>query len=109
MGLNKQPVDGKQTLEQQEMALTFMEQISFAKAISYSKIPAVQPANLTVNEAVLDDVPIGQQPPALHLEAVDANGDPAAVIAKHLAQGQNIIFHDTAFVEGAEMTVLGFR
>ncbi len=109
MGLNKQPVDGKQTLGQQEMALNFMEQISFAKVISYSKRPAEQSADLTVNEAVLDDVPIGRQPPALHLEAIDAKGDPAAVIAGHLAQGHNIIFHDTAFVDGTEKIVLGFR
>ena len=109
MGLNKQTVDGKQTLNQQEMALNFMEQVSFAKVISYSESPGAHGANLSVNEAVLDDVPIGEQPPALHLEAVDLNGDAASVIANQLAQGHNVIFHDTAFVDGVEKTVMGFR
>jgi hypothetical protein len=108
MALQTQLVDGKQALDAQERALNFMEQAMFAKVISYSK--AAQNANaVTANEAVLQDVPIGQQPKALHLEALDVNGDATAIINQQLKAGKTIIFHDTAFVGGKEQMVLGFR
>jgi hypothetical protein len=109
MSTHKEPVNGQQTVQQQEQALNFMEQITFTKVISYGEKPGKQPAGATVNEAVLDDVPIGQQPPPLHLEAVDPSANAAAVISAQLASGKMVIFHDKAFVGGAEQIVLGFR
>ncbi|HZU30349.1 MAG TPA: hypothetical protein VFB79_04495, partial [Candidatus Angelobacter sp.] len=101
MALQTQLVDGKQALDAQERALNFMEQAMFAKVINYSK--AMQNSNTsTANEAVLQDVPIGQQPKPLHLEALDVNGDATQVINQQLKTGRNVIFHETAFVAGKE-------
>lgn len=109
MPLHTQLVDGKQALDAQERALNFIEQAMFAKVINYSK--AAQPPNpaSTANEAVLQDVPIGQQPKPLHLEALDANGDATPVISQQLKAGKTVVFHDVAFVSGKEQMVLGFR
>ncbi len=109
MPLHTQLVDGKQALDAQENALNFMEQAMFAKIVNYSK--AVQPANpsSTPNEAVLQDVPIGQQPKPLHLEALDVNSDATPIVSKQLQAGKTVIFHDIAFVGGKEQMVLGFR
>lgn len=109
MATNKQLVDGNQALGAQEQALNFMETSSFAKVISYAKNTQNVAAGSKPNEAVLEDVPIGQQPGPLHLEAVDVNGDTTAVIAAQLKAGKKVIFHDVAFVSGNEQMVLGFR
>jgi hypothetical protein len=109
MALNKQLVDGKQTLAEQERALNFAEQVTFAKVINYCKLTANLPAGTTPNEAILQDVPIGGQPKPLHLAALDPATDPAPVISKQLQAGKIVVFHDVAFVSGKEQMVLGSR
>jgi hypothetical protein len=108
MAINTQLVDGNQDLAGQERALNFMEQATFAKVISYSKTQDA--ANKTTpNEAVLQDVPIGQQPGPLHLESLAIGADATAVISTQLKAGKVVVFHDTAYVSGKEQLVLGFR
>ncbi len=95
MAVRKVLVDGKQTLIQQEIALNYLEQSSFAKVTAYAKSSGNVPPDCA-NEAVLEDVPIGEQPPHLHL--ADANGAAGAKA-----------FEGVAFVESAEKLILGFR
>lgn len=109
MAINKQLVNGGQTLADQEQALNFMEQITFAKVITYAKSAEVSASGLVANEAVLDDVPIGQQPGPLHLEAVDNDAQAATVISDQVKGGQTVVFHESVFVENKEKIVMGFR
>ena len=109
MATHKHLVDGGQTLDQQEQALNFMEQISFAKVITYAESSVTGTTGLTANEAVLDDVPIGQQPGPLHLEAVNDETQAAKVISDQVKAGKTVVFHEKAFVESKETIVLGFR
>jgi hypothetical protein len=108
MELHRQLIDGQQDLAAQERALNFAEQAGFAKVISYAKSTA-PPTGTTPNEAVLQDVPIGQQPPALHLEAIDVNGDATPIITAQLKAGKVVVFHDICSVGGKDQMVLGFR
>ena len=109
MALNKQLVDGKQALDAQERALNFIEQATFAKVISYAKSIDNVAAGTTPNEAVLQDVPVGQQPGPLHLEGLDVNGDAAPIITKQLQAGKMVVFHDIGYVSGQDQMILGFR
>lgn len=104
MGNTTQSVDGQQPLDAQERALNLMEQTQFAQVISYSK-----GASGTSNDAVLQDVPIGQQPPPLHLEALAPNGETAPVIASQQHAGRKLVFQGSGFVSGKEQMILGFR
>ena len=109
MAIHAHLVDGGQTLDQQERALNFMEQISIAKVITYAESSGTDAAGLTANEAVLDDVPIGQQPGPLHLVAVADDAQAAKVISDQVKAGKTVVFHEKAFVENKETIVLGFR
>jgi len=106
---NTQLVDGKQALDAQERALNFMEQVMFAKVTSYTKRTGNIPPGTAPNVAVLEDVPVGQQPKPLHLEAVNVGVDPSPTIAQQTAAGKTLAFQGTAFVNGNQQTVLGFR
>jgi hypothetical protein len=109
MAVNTHLVDGTQGLDPQERALNFIEQATFAKVISYSKKGGNVPSGTKPNEAVLQDVPIGQQPGPLHLEALDSKDDPTSIITKHLQAGKVVVFHDIGYVSGEEQMILGFR
>jgi hypothetical protein len=99
-------VDGAQTLGEQQNALQFMEQSLFAKVVSYSqKAGASTPAN----EAKLQDVPIGSQPPALSLVALAAGSDPSATITQQEQQGKSLVCQGDAFVSSQLQLVLVFR
>ena len=100
-------VDGTEDLAAQERALNFLEQTMFAKVTAYVK-KANGGADAT-NTATLEDVPIGQQPGPLHLEAIAPNADPAPVIAKQKQAGKELAFKGVAFVSSAEKLVLAFR
>ena len=104
MGTTKQLVDGQQALGAQEQALNFMEQAQFAQVTSY-----VKSSTGTANEATLQDVPIGQQPPPLHLEALGTNDNTAPVIANQQQSGRTLVFKGVGLVSGQEQTILGFR
>jgi hypothetical protein len=107
MSVKPHLIDGNQTSAEQERALNFLEQSTFAKVISYSKKDAEPGANL--NEALLEDVPIGEQPGTLKLQAIDANSDLTPAVTQNLQSGQVIVFHDIAYVSGVLKTVFGFR
>jgi hypothetical protein len=110
MALNTQLVDGKQALDAQQNALNFIEQATFSKVISYAKSTGTPSAGTKPNEAVTQDVPIDdQQPGPLHLEALAVGANATAIITQQLLAGKVVVFHDIAFVSGAEMMVLGFR
>lgn len=109
MAIKNQLVDGQQALDAQERALNFMEQAMFAKVSSYSKSTGANPPGSTPNVAILEDVPLGQQPKQLQLKSVNPGTDPAPTIAQQTAAGKVLAFQGTAFVSGNEQTVLGFR
>lgn len=101
-------LDGKNTLEQQQDALNFMEQFTASKVITYGQ-SAQSSGDLKVNEAVLMPVPFGHQPPSLELIAVAAGDDVAKVIADKVSQGRTILFHETCWVESKETMIVGLR
>jgi hypothetical protein len=109
MALNSQLVDGNQALDAQENALNFIEQATFAKVISYAKSTGNVAPGTTPNVVVLQDVPLGQQPGPLHLEALNVNDNASPVIIAQLAAGKTVIFHDIGFVGGQDKMILGFR
>jgi hypothetical protein len=94
-------VDGTQDLGAQQNALQFMEQADFSKVVSYLEKPEAGP---TANEAILQDVPIGSQPPPLTLVAV-----PAGSSAPVPSAGQTVAFQGQAFISGTLQLVVGFR
>jgi hypothetical protein len=104
MATHKHLVDGGQTLDQQERALSETELLTHAKVTAYAESPGT--AN---NEAVLDDVPKGQQLVPLHLEKADNDTQAAKVIADQKKAGKTLAFQGKAFVESKETIVLGFR
>jgi len=107
MAQQTQLVDGQNALDAQENALNEAEQMLAAKVIQYAKKTSGAAPGTTPNEAVLQDVPIGQQPPPLHLKAIDATSDPS-LAAAHRA-GLTLVFQGNAYVSGVEKLVLGFR
>ncbi|MDX2181742.1 MAG: hypothetical protein SFV18_19270 [Bryobacteraceae bacterium] len=102
-------IDGKQTLEQQQDALNFVQNLRSRKVIDYAK-SSQSNATVKANAAVSIDVPLADpQPGALALVAVTAANPAATIIAEQLAAGNGIVFHQKLFVGGAETEVLGFR
>ena len=107
MAQKTQSVDGQNALDAQENALNLAEQMLAAKVIQYAKKPSGAAPGTTPNEAVLEDVPIGQQPHSLYLKAMDVTSDPSLAAAHQ--PGQSLVFHGIAYVSGVEKLVLGFR
>jgi len=101
-----QLVDGTQALDAQERALQFIEQAGFSKVIGYAKKPSAGP---TANEASLEDVPIGSQPPPLSLIALAVGTDTGATIHLQHQAGKSLGFQGEAFVSSQLKLVLGFR
>lgn len=101
-------VDGSKILADQETALNFMEQFTASKVISYAE-SAKSSAGIKGNEAILEPVPFGQQPPPLELIAVAAGDDVAKAITDQVSQGKTIVFHETCWVESNETLVIGVR
>lgn len=107
MAQRRKLVDGQGALDDQENALNMAEQMIAARVIQYAKKASGAAPGTTPNEAVLEDVPIGQQPPPLSLKAMDVTSDPSQ--ASPPKPGQILVFHDIAYVSGVEKQVLGFR
>lgn len=107
MAQKTQLVDGQNALDAQEDALNLAEQMLAAKVIQYAKKASGAAPGTTPNEAVLEDVPIGQQPHPLYLKAIDVTGDPSAAAPPQ--PGQSLVFHGIAYVSGTENLILGFR
>jgi hypothetical protein len=100
-------VDGNLDLAKQENSLNTHERFGQSTVTSYGKQTAGAVAGKPVNAASLDDtVP---PPHPLYLGSVDVGTSTAAVIAAQKAVGRNKVFDGTAYVAGAEKTVLGFR
>lgn len=100
-------VDGQNALEAQENALNMLEQMLAAEVIQYAKKTSGAAPGTTPNEAVLQDVPIGQQPHSLSLTAIDVAGDSSRAPAPQ--PGQSLVFSGIAYVSRVEKLVLGFR
>lgn len=99
-------VDGGLPLAAQQDTLNFIEEASFGKVVAYD---ASSDACSRMNQAVIQDVPIGQQLAALHLIALGADEDAAAVIASQVTSGRTLAFKGSAYVAGAETQLLAFR
>jgi len=99
-------VDGKKPRKEQENDLNGLETFGFSKVTKYVKQTAGA-ADTKLNEATLDDAPAGLS--RLYLDSVDVGGDTTAVIARHHQANRTLVFSGTAYVEGADKTVLGFR
>ncbi len=101
-------VDGTKTLAEQETDLNDMEQLGAQKVTSYAE--STKPAaGDKGNEALLQPVPFGQQPPPLELIALAAGDDVAKAIAAQVSQGKTVVFHETCWVESKETLVIGVR
>lgn len=107
MAAYSESVDGKMALPDQENHLNGLEQIGFSKVTKYAKQTTGAVAGTPLNEATLDDAPAGLH--LLFLDSVGVGASTTAVIAKHKTAGRDLIFSDTAYVSGADKTVLGFR
>jgi hypothetical protein len=99
-------VDGTQPLDAQERALQFMEAAEFSRVVSYSQQPS---AGATANEASLQDVPMGNQPPPLSLIALAVGADTTATIDHQQQNGKTLAFQGEAFISSQLQLVLGFR
>jgi len=104
MAIHKHLVAGGQTLVEQERALNETELLTHAKVTAYAESPGTPN-----NEAVLDDVPMGQQLGPLHLEAADDDTQAAKVIAEQKKAGKTLAFQGKVFVVNIGAIVLGFR
>jgi hypothetical protein len=100
-------VDGKMALAGQENHLNGLEQIGFSKVTKYVKQTTGAVAGKPLNDATLNDAPAGLH--LLYLDSVDVGASTTAVIAKHKKAGRDLVFSGTAYVSGADKTVLGFR
>ncbi len=104
-----EPVDGAQTLAQQEMALRLLEPRKFAKVVTYTKSPEADPTGAKVNTAKFEG-PVDPQPASLHLEQADNDTQAASVIDAQKKAGRTVAFGPgTAYVESKEKIVIGFR
>lgn len=109
MATNQQLVDGSLSLDQQQQSLQFFEQVSFAKLIDYTKSGSNSNGGPPANQATFQDVPFGQQPPPIQLQAAKDDNDAASIMAAQVKAGKTIVFHATVFVGGKETIVIGFR
>lgn len=100
-------IDGKLALRDQEDQLNGLEQIGFSQVTKYVKQATGAVAGKPLNEATLNDAPAGLH--HLYLMPVPVGGSTAAVILQEKQAGRTLIFSDTAYVSGADQTVLGFR
>jgi hypothetical protein len=107
MAAYTEPIDGKLALAEQENQLNGLEQIGFSKVTKYVKLTTGAVAGIPLNEASFDDAPAGLH--LLYLDSVDVGASTTAVIAKHKKAGRDLMFSGTAYVSGADKTVLGFR
>lgn len=108
MATNRQLVNGNLKLAEQQQSLQFVEQMTFAQVIAYSKTSRNNAAG-TANEAVLDDVPIGQQPPPIQLQAAKDEAEAAKITSDQIAAHRTIVFHSVVSVTGKDTIVIGFR
>lgn len=102
----QQLVNGALPLAAQQDTLNFIEQAAFAKIVAYG---ATMNCSAPMNQATVEDVPIGKQLAALHLITVGAQDDAAVVIASQMTTGRTLAFEGDAFIAGAQTKVLAFR
>jgi hypothetical protein len=102
-----QLVDGRKTLADQENTLNARERIAFAQVTKYTKQTNGAVEGTPLNEATLDDAP--PDLPPLYLTSVPVGASTAAAILQHKQAGRTMVFSGTAYVSGADQTVLGFR
>jgi hypothetical protein len=105
MGVMRHVVDGNQTLVEQERMLNFMEKTTSSKVIRYAKTIDSIGIGIKSNEALLEDMPVGEQPGKLELQVLGAKPD----FSPSLQKGRIVVFHDFAYVAGVLQIVFGFR
>ena len=96
-------VDGNTSLDEQQRAISYAEQVNNAQLVSYQKGAA--PANY----ATLQDMPLGQKIPPLLLVEVPIATSIGSVVATQLAAGKHLVFYSAAYVGSVETKVAGFR
>lgn len=104
--MTKYIVDGSRALADQENDLNGVEQLTLRTTTAYAKHTGA-PAGTAKNQASMDDATAAFHP--LYLAFLDVGASTAAVIAQQLSAGRNLVFTGTAYVAGAEKTVMGFR
>jgi len=107
--MEKFPVDGSTSLEDQRNTLRFIELAGPGKLLTYTKKPSPAGSTEKVNLATFENVGLDVDVPDLLLVEVPATGNAASIIADRLSQGKNVVFHERVFVKGTEKEVLGFR
>ena len=100
-------VDGNKALADQEDDLNTHERFGQSTVTKYVKRTTGAVAGTPLNEATLDDAAPPLHP--LYLQSVAVGASTAAVIAAQKTAGRDKILDGTAYVSGAEKTVLGFR
>jgi hypothetical protein len=100
----KRTIDGNSTLEEQRRTLRFAELASFSKLTSY-----VMGDRDKLNVATFADTEIGERVAELVIISVPPGKTPAQVIASPFAEGKNLIFHSTVYVEGKETEIVALR
>ena len=108
MNINKHLIEGGKTLQEQETTLNFIEQVTFAQVVNYTKMPDVQ-GKPKANQAVAQDVPIGEQPTDLKLFMVTPQQTAVQILLAQVQQGMGIVFQQPVYVKNKEEIVLGFR
>ena len=100
-------VDGSQALADQENTLNGLESANYANVTQYLKKAAGGAPGATLNEATLANALPGHH--QLYLASVDVGADTSPVIQQNSAAGRALVFSGSAYVSGAEKTVMGFR
>jgi hypothetical protein len=100
-------IDGKQSLAAQRFTLIETEQLENAELVRMSKM--TEPSAEKKNRVSFLDLPLGVEIPELVLIEVLPGDNMASIIAAQLADGRNLIFTSTMFVEGRDARVAAFR
>jgi hypothetical protein len=107
--MEKYPIDGNASLEDQQNTLRFIELAGPAKLLTYTKKTSPTGSDAKVNLATFENIGLGEEIPELVLMEVAGGQNAVAVISGQLAQGKTVVFHERIFVGGVEKEVVGFR
>lgn len=100
-------IDGKQSLAAQRFTLIETEQLENAELVRMSKITGT--SGEKKNRVSFLELPLGVEIPELVLIEVSPGDNIASIIAEQLAEGRNLIFTSTIFVEGRDARIAAFR
>ncbi len=103
------PVDGNASLADQQNTLRFIELAGPFRLLTYKKKTTTSGATQKINMGIFEDAPLGSEIPKLILVKIPSSGNAVSVIAEHLADGKQVVFHEHVFVDGKDAEIIGFR